>query len=217
MNRQLDRQDRSYLQYFIFLGLATVVLWPEKSYFGLLRFADVPTLFASVAYLVPVAGVVASLHIGTSVDPDESSMRSLLLWELRSAVTVLSLSLPTLVLAITISRGAMHRLPFALLVLYAALLFYHALGALARTFLPMPVLRHTVAWGGGALFLHLSAVWLPAANPVIALANLIGATQDAASVIWIVRLDTFPFGEALLPPLLGAGFMTMPMIFLKKK
>lgn len=206
---------RIYLQLFGFLSLTAVILWPEPSYYDLLRYGTVPTLFTALPYVIPAAIMIASLYLGISDVAEERGTLSLLRKMLLSSSTILSLALPYVVLAFTATNSSLLRLIPLLATLYPMSLLYNALGLLVARTIPLPTVRHMVAWSAGALILPLTAVYLPAANPVIAAANTAGSAALLSAGLWVPQITPFPLLTAAGVPLLGAGILTTAVILWK--
>jgi hypothetical protein len=203
------------LQLFGFLTLTTVILWPDPSYYGLLRYGTVPTLFTALPYILPASIMISSLYLGVAAPPEKRDAPSLLRSEILSTLTILSLTLPYAVLALTVSNTALLQLLPLVAVLLPAALLYNSLGILVAATVPLPTLRHVVAWAAGILLLPATALYLPAANPVIAAANTTGSAALLSAGLWVPELTPFPLLVAGAVPLLGAGILTTVVILWK--
>jgi hypothetical protein len=207
---------RTYLQLFGFLGLTAVVLWPEPSYYDLLRYGTVPTILTALPYLLPGAALVTALYLGVTEPPEERELPTLSARILLTAATILSLCLPYAILALLAARVTLLRMPLLLAVLLPGILFYHALGLFFARTISYPTLRHLIAWSAGALLLPVTAVYLPAANPVIAAANAAGSARLLSGGLWVPVITPFPFVAAAGLPLLGAGILTTVVVLWKR-
>lgn len=214
MNHTVSR--RTYLQLFGFLSLTVVVLWPEPSYYALLRYGTVPSLLTALPYLLPGATLVAALYLGVTSPPREGTLPALSLKIGVAALTLLAISLPYAVLALLAAKVSLLRLLPLVTVLFPAILFYFALGLFFARALSFPTLRHFAAWSAGALLLPVTALYLPPANPVIAAANTAGSARLLSGGLWVPVISPFPLLAAAGLPLFGAGILTTVVVLWKR-
>lgn len=210
MNQNVSR--RTYLQLFGFLAFSLVVLWPEPSYYALLRYGTVPSLLTALPYLLPGATLVAALYLGVTDPPREGTLSALSMRIVITGLTILVLSLPYAVLALLVAKVSLLRLLPLVTVLFPAILFYFALGLFFARALSFPTLRHFAAWSVGALMLPVTALYLPPANPVIAVANSAGSAGLLSGGLWVPVITPFPLLAAAGLPLFGAGILTMVVV-----
>lgn len=207
---------RTYLQLFGFLALTAVVLWPEPSYYALLRYGTVPTILTALPYLLPGATLVAALYLGLSEPVSESDFTALSARLLVYSTTIVSLALPYTVLALLAANVDLLRIAVLITVLFPTVLFYNALGLFFSRAIPYPTVRHMAAWTTGALLLPATALYLPAVNPVVAAANATGSARLLSGGPWTVVIAPYPFLVAAGIPLLGAGILTALVILWKR-
>ena len=202
MKEERSAAGRVYLQLFGFYSLLTFILWPEPSYYGVLRYGTMPTLFTSLPYLLIIGALPAALYLGLS----ESGARGarLLGVTAEQAMAVTVMTLPPATLALGVARVSFSRLPLLAAVLLPSILLYFSLGLLVGRLVRMPVGRQAIGWGAGAVLLATTGFYLPAANPVVATATVVGSSS--ASFL-LGGFDRFPWAVALLLPLLGSGIL----------
>lgn len=205
-----DRVNRTYLLLFGYYAILALLLWPEPSYYGLLRYGTVPTLFSSLPYVGPLGVLAAALYLGSYEEPPTAGVILLSRMGLRIA-TLLALLTPYVTLAFSVAGASADRGFLLFLPTAGWAILLYALGLLSARFVRFPTLRHFLAWSGGAALIGVTGYYLPRANPF-------SATAAAAGVgtVWISGSEPFSLLPAVVLPLIGGGIITAVVVRWKR-
>jgi hypothetical protein len=197
---------RSYLALVGVVGVALLLWWPRISLDAVARTGSFPGTFSSVCiglYLCltylgarygsegfsPEAQVKLREYALLTPVPLVSIVAGKALFALLHTLFLLALGAPFLLASLAVSGGGLSLILPALLVIGAATFAVRMYGLLTLVLLERQVARDVSLALGIILFLVVSALTVPATNPIAALLSILPRDEAAAAPI------SFPFGS----------------------
>lgn len=210
-----DAASRGYLLLFGYFAFLTLLLWPEPSYYRLLRYGTVPTLFSSLPFLLPLGVLASALHLGVAhaaetAAPTLSPGRFLRVMTLR-LITLLALATPYVAVAVGLSNAPVYRGALLLLPVAAWAFLLYALGSIITAVTRFPTIRQLIAWGSAGALLTVTGLYLPRGNPLSAV-----AAAAEVSTPWLASTGELSLLFAVLLPAGTAGILTLLMVRLRR-
>ncbi|MGD0726696.1 MAG: hypothetical protein ABSB63_14185 [Spirochaetia bacterium] len=197
---------RSYLALVGVVGVALLLWWPRTSFDAVVRTGVFPGTFTSVAIGLYVCLTYLGARYGSEGFSPEAQVQlrdyALLtpvplasivagkaLFALLHTLFLLSLGAPFLLASLAVSGGGLSLVLPALLVIGAATFAVRMYGLLTLVLLERQVARDVALAVGTIMFLIISALVVPAANPIVAILSIL--TRDGTAVAPI----SLPFGS----------------------
>ena len=197
---------RSYLALVGVTGLAFLLWWPRTSFDAVVRTGVVPATFTSVCIGLYLCLTYLGARYGSEGFSPEAQVQlreyALLtpvslasiaagktLFALLHTLFLLALGAPFLLASLAVSGGGLTLLVPALLVVGAATLAVRMYGLLTLVLLERQVARNVILALGIVLYLVVSGLTVPAANPITALLSILPRDEAAAAPI------SLPFGS----------------------
>ncbi len=214
---------RSYLALVGVISLALLLWWPRASLDAVVRGGAIPATFTSVCIGLYVCLTYLGARYGSEGFSQEAqvklreyavltpvSLGSIVagktLFALLHTLFLLALGAPFLLASLAVSGGDLPLILPALLVIGASTFAVRMYGLLTLVLLERQVARDVCCAMGIILFLVVSALTVPAANPIAALLSIL-PRDEAASAPILFPFGAIPFFSLSVIISLLAGFL----------
>ena len=214
---------RSYLALVGVVGLALLLWWPRASLDAVVRSGVFPATFTSVCIGLYICLTYLGARYGSEGFSEEVQVKlreyALLtpvslgsivagktLFALLHTLFLLALGTPFLLASLAVSGGDLRLILPALLVIGAATFAVRMFGLLTLVLLERQTARDVCLALGIILFLVVSSLTVPAANPIAALVSILPRDEAAASPISL-PFGSIPFSSLSVIMSLLAGFL----------